>query len=199
MSLRHCWKRFPVFSLLCPGYAQSFPILSISEDRPGHTADKPTGLQTRSSRSLTQTISSGPAPLGGEPEPLQPLGHTSDKHKLGRGRGWLIWGISRHEEVRFAANFGFKKTNCLFLFQKNTGSKLLFWLDLLMVHKAMKRESLHFQSTNQIQNYFLPFKILIFNQGKQFRVQYQQRHYTVNVATWRAIYKAAGFQMIIPV
>lgn len=47
----------------------------------------------------------------------------------------------------------------------------------------MKRESLHFQSTNQIQNYFLPFKILIFNQGKQFRVQYQQRHYTVNVAT----------------
>lgn len=183
LSLRHCWKRFPVFSLLCPGYAQSFPILSISEDRPGHTADKPTGLQTRSSRSLTQTISSGPAPLGGEPEPLQPLGHTSDKHKLGRGRGWLIWGISRHEEVRFAANFGFKKTNCLFLFQKNTGSKLLFWLDLLMVHKAMKRESLHFQSTNQIQNYFLPFKILIFNQGKQFRVQYQQRHYTVNVAT----------------
>lgn len=60
-----------------------------------------------------------PAPLGGEPEPLQPLGHTSDKHKLGRGRGWLIWGISRHEEVRFAANFGFKKTNCLLFLQKN--------------------------------------------------------------------------------
>lgn len=125
LSLRHCCKRFPVFSLLCPGYAQSFPILSISEDRPGRAADKPTGLQTCSSRSLAQTISSGPAPLGGEPEPLQPLGHTSDKHKLGRGRGWLIWGISRHEEGRFAANFGFKKTSCFFIFFTQFGFKTI--------------------------------------------------------------------------
>lgn len=126
LSLRHCCKRFPVFSLLCPGSAWSFPFLSISEDRPGHTADKPSGLQTCSSRSLTQTISSGPAPLGGEPEPLQPLGHTSDKHKLGKGRGWLICGISTHEESRFAANFGFKQTNGFLFFKQYRIKTVIF-------------------------------------------------------------------------
>lgn len=57
-----------------PGFAWSFSILSISQDRPGRSADKPTGLQT-----CSETISSSSAPLGEEPEPLQPLGHTSDK------------------------------------------------------------------------------------------------------------------------
>ncbi len=57
-----------------PGFAWSLSILSISQDRPGRSADKPTGLQT-----CSETISSSSAPLGEEPEPLQPLGHTSDK------------------------------------------------------------------------------------------------------------------------
>lgn len=149
LSLRHCCKRFPVFSLLCPGYARSFPILSISEDRPGHTADKPTGLQTCSSHSLTQTISSGPAPLGGEPEPLQPLGHTSDKHKLGRGRSWLIWGIRRHEEGRFAANFGFKKTNCFFIILfKQFGFKTIisFWTSAYISQRYEKIKAFAFKA-----------------------------------------------------
>lgn len=154
LSLRHCCKRFPVFSLLCPGYARSFPILSISEDRPGHTADKPTGLQTCSSHSLTQTISSGPAPLGGEPEPLQPLGHTSDKHKLGTGRSWWIWGISRHEEGRFAANFGFKKTNRFFIIVQTIWVQNYdFILDIRLCEtKIRKSKSFCLQNTNLIQN-----------------------------------------------
>lgn len=165
MSLRHCWKRFPVFSLLCPGYAWSFPILSISEDRPGHTADKPTGLQTRSSRSLTQTISSGPAPLGGEPEPLQPLGHTSDKHGLGRGTGRLIWGISRHEEVRFAANFGIKRTNWFFFFpfskKKRTKTILVVGFACSLQSYYMWKLSFHFKEQIKWKTGFFPSKCCV--------------------------------------
>lgn len=71
LSLNRCHKLFPVFSLLCPIFTWSFSILS------GSAADKPTGLQTCFSRS--ETINSGWAPLGEEPEPLWPLGNTSDK------------------------------------------------------------------------------------------------------------------------
>lgn len=89
---------FLSLALLCPGFAWSFSFPSISEDRPGRSADKPTGLQTCSPCSRAETISSGSAPPGEEPEPLQPLGHTSDKQGWAEEEAGLIWGIRRHEE-----------------------------------------------------------------------------------------------------
>lgn len=75
--------------------------------------------------SRAETISSGSAPPGEEPEPLQPLGHTSDKQGWAEEEAGLIWGIRRHEEESgFSSDLQLMfekikiKKNCIYILQK---------------------------------------------------------------------------------